>query len=90
MAAWKEVLGYFEQFDEADQQEKDVKAVFGIAHTEGRSDHGKGREPLQVHGSSRDGAKLNRYEGECRDGENEEPCDPPGEHPDCHTQQVTS
>jgi hypothetical protein len=27
---------------------------------------------------------------ECRDGEDEEPCDPPEEHPDCHTQQVTS
>ncbi len=60
MAAWDKVLGEFEQPNDPDQQQKDHAAVLWVGKAECGSDHGEGREPLQVGGSRSEGPKLKR------------------------------
>src|SRR5688572_28110902 len=89
MAAWNIVLGDFQEAHDPDQQHKDVEAVFRVAEAERGANGRKGCKPLQADRRRSDGAKLDRREGEDRNGEYEQPSDPAEKDLGCHVERLT-
>lgn len=84
MTARDNVLSNLKEPNDPDQEHKDVEAAFRVAEAESGSNGCKSCKPLQADRSLGDGPPLNRPEGEDRNGEDKQPCDPAEENLECH------